>query len=92
MSVTTPTLVEDGWTEGGDDLLSVETESGERYFFAKRDPTTLELRSIDCQGRPVPSDVVSGMSYEDLLPEIRAVVKRDGYRMIPRNGFLAGLM
>lgn len=91
-TVANSSLSMDGETDGGDDLLSVETNDGERYWFAERDRTTLELRSIDYNDGTVPSSVVSGMVYEDLPQEVRVALKRDGYRMVGRNSFLARMM
>lgn len=86
-------LATEGHTTDGDQLISITTKEGVSYWFARRNQTTLELREIDdADGNSVGSEVVAGVVYEDLPDEVRRVLKVEGFRMVARDGFLAGVI
>lgn len=86
-----PNLVDEGDTESGK-LYSVKAE-GVRYYLIEKNPTTLQLQSMEteCDGG-IPSSVVAGTRYEDLPNEVRLTLKVEGYRMVGKNSLLLEVM
>jgi len=88
-----PHLVDEGHTASGDRLLSITCE-GVRYYYAERNSTTLELRSMERvdSGQGVPTEVVASVSCMDVPDGVRLTLKLHGFRMTGRNSRLVGVM
>jgi len=88
-----PELVYDGHVASGDRLMRIQANNGVTYWYRERSGTTLELRDIhDPSGDSLPTEAAAHTVYEDLPAEVRKTLKLEGYRMVQRNGMLAGLM
>lgn len=88
-----PELVDEGPADSDNALYSITVE-GVRYYLVERNPTTLQLKSMEQaeSGEGIPSDVVAGIRYEDLPDQVRLTLKVEGYRMVGKNSLLAGVM
>lgn len=88
-----PPLIDEGHTASGDRLLSI-TSAGIRHYFAERNSTTLELRSMEraADGRGLPTAVVAQTTCMDVPARVRQTLKLHGYHMQRRGSLVSEVM